>query len=442
MLSSTGVVVYVPTHRRAEKAIEGHLRNLVHNSTLTPSDKHFVLLENLVSQEDSIAHAELLKRWQKDIDIIHLDHRGQSYFIERLLQKSGKVKDERLRRILLENKFSYGRNPNLAYLVSAALGISKVIRRDSDVYNDTGMHYSALDMEVEALGRVDTSGLCYPIEGSCTNYHSEPISIVGTGTFGDPTIDRRDLFEVSPITAAKFQALGRPGVPLNEVLEEACEYLIDEPNESFVSAYYDWSRKHIEMECCGIFNLCFQLPEVPGPAIGCDYMVLDLARSLQIPVLYHSVKLRHVHDPKRPLSVAGRATYRRRDIQYIQMGHIWRSHGNTVRNASRDRFYRDGTLNTEAYVSSFKEAIAQCEYRLKEVRMGALSVLKDAYEEAPNDRLKGIISYQVNDIMLGGESIDKELLDSLYDYCYLIERWPSLVASAKAMGADSLVGKK
>mgnify|MGYP000977880259 CR=1 FL=1 len=98
MLSSTGVVVYVPTHRRAEKAIEGHLRNLVHNSTLTPSDKHFVLLENLVSQEDSIAHAELLKRWQKDIDIIHLDRRGQSYFIERLLQKSGKVKDERLRR--------------------------------------------------------------------------------------------------------------------------------------------------------------------------------------------------------------------------------------------------------------------------------------------------------------------------------------------------------
>ena len=124
------------------------------------------------------------------------------------------------------------------------------------------------------------------------------------------------------------------------------------------------------------------------------------------------------------------------------MGHIWRSHGNTVRNASRDRFYRDGTLNTEAYESSFKEAIAQCEYRLKEVRMGALSVLKDAYEEAPNDRLKGIISYQVNDIMLGGESIDEELLDSLYDYCYLIERWPSLVASAKAIGADSLVGKK
>lgn len=420
--------MYVPTSREALPAIENHLSEF--SSCRSTSKGVFILVENALDANAVLRHRKLLDAWSADIDIVHFTETVQWSFVNHLMEG---INDQRLERLLTCTDSSYGRNPNLAYLLSVSLGVRYLTRRDSDVYSHPIEGELPLALELNALGLSEPSK-DYPLLGSSPQ--STPF-VIGTGTYGDPTVDRRELFSTGMEAAVAFQALGRPGVSIERVREEALEYLVVEPARRYDSVFYDWRRQHIEMSACGLRDLFWQLPEVPASIIGCDYMNLDLARSVRLPVLYHSAKMLHQHHAGRNLDISQRIKYRIDDLRYMQMGHIWRRHGERVR-ANPSSFWSNGSLRSADYAQSFRDAAREAVNDLADVRLSAMEVFQSVASRASVDiRSRSFFGLLVEEISRCGAHIDSSVSAAIDDFCYLVEAWPRLVERASLIDSSS-----
>ena len=347
-----------------------------------------------------------------------------------------------MRQLLLPSSLSYGAGPNIAYLASANLSCQTVHRRDSDVFLDP-LRSDAypIELELRAIGnRVGEVVSGYddmhrPIAGS-----DDRVCAVGTGTFGAPTADRRDLIAAGYKYLVAFQQLGRPGILEEQVRTEALNSFIREPMTRYNDDFYEIDvNSKVEMECCCLSWITRVIPEMPTAIPGCDYMGLNVAKQTGHLALFHSRKQQHAYDATRAYSPPS-VDYCLRDLQYIQIGRLCSFHNPRIR--ANPRAFLDGEQSVrQNYVSSFRRACAESKSELSRVRLGAIHVYNAASNDAPPvvaRRLRRIS----NEIARQGEVLDEGVIMAVQNFLLLVEAWPELVAASvrlRGLLADSFV---
>ena len=432
--------MFVPTNRDCSSSIPDRFQELAWASEQKNLNVTFCLIEHAVSAKISGHHREILQNYaDRGVSIIHLTEPIQRTMVKTLLsnERLSAFDRGRLSELLLPTGVSYGRGPNLASLLAAGLNCSSIHRRDSDVYIDPlrpnswplELELGAIAVEPSEINTLVVRNLDDPtIERGATT------KVVGTGTFGAATIDRRDLFSAGLEFAVAFQQLGRPGVPVEDVTSEAIGYLIEEPKIRYDEDFYEIDiDARVEMEACCLSELQNFLPEMPTDVLGCDYMVKDLAWRIGQPILFHSRKMEHRYDPSRELYVDVQAAvdYAVRDLQYIQMGRIWRQQGTRMQE-DLSQFWDDSQLNADAYAASFREFANSSTAELVRVRTGAQKVYQDA-SRAVEGSIASRLAATAETIASLGSQIDQHVVSAVDDFAYLVEAWRGLAASADTL---------
>jgi Family of unknown function (DUF6271) len=417
-------LVYTPTNRDSTSVLLQRLEETRWAMNYADNRAIFCLIENSIDSQVSNSHRALLKELAKDIPVIHFQESDQEQFMVNLLKSKllKKYDTQFLRSLLLPTGTSYGRGPNLAYLLAVALNAESVHRRDSDVYLDEERPKELpIELEIKAidqnLGNVNIKNQKY-LDGG---YNAKSkIRIVGTSVYDSPPIDRRDLLSAGVKHLIAFQTLGRPGVPLEKVKEEAEEYLITEPKTKHSDDFYVLDTAGlVEMGSCCIAEIYKYLPEMPTYILGCDYMVNDLNWRLHNPSLFHSRKMHHLYDANRASHEANMydsVDYSIRDIQYIQLGRIWREVGKVL-DVSKLKVEK-GHFDINEYASVWEDVIERSMGALSQVRQGAIKVYSNAAKDAKSE-VKVRLESVHKAIIKADDNLDKGVINAITDFLYL-----------------------
>jgi Family of unknown function (DUF6271) len=442
-VNSRSSLFYLPTHRYCSNSI----RQLVREAAWAVSsgalrDATVCIIEHQLDSSATDRHREALlsSGTTRGMALVHFTEELKAAFVDRILAAAALPdhKRVRVREMLLPAGLSYGAGPNIAYLLASASRADLVHRRDSDIFFD-GERAEDYPARLELLGMYGEWSTLPTFPGQeRPPAPTEPVLVVGTGSFGAPTFDRRDLLTAGIEYLVKYQALGRPGVEVGDVASEAIDYIVEEPQRRYESDFFLFDEPgKIEMEACCLRGTFRILPEMPNAILGCDYLSKDIARQAGLPSLYHSRKVHHVYDANRARQADDRALvwYYIRDLQYIQMGRVWRMHNERVR-SKVERFLRDGSLVAEAYAASFREAAEVMRSELVRVRVGAETVFRRASSVASGGSARRLRLLAIEVERLGPE-IDEGVVTAVDDYCCLVETWSTLVDAAVA-GTETL----
>ncbi len=430
-------LLYMPTNRLATDAMRDILRECRWANEQVPMSTIFCLIENDLDREVSSTHRGVLEAEAPGDDLpwVHLDEERCAEFVDAVLdQVDGETPvRKRLRGLLLPSGVSYGRGPNLASLLSAALGCSLTHRRDSDVYIDE-QRPDAMPIELElAVAGLSLADLAHTVE-RLDEFNPAPkaaVRLVGTSSSGAAPFDRRDLIAAGQDFLVRFQCLGRPGADRDAVAREALDYFVREPamtyNDDFLEIDID---NRIEMQSCCFSGVQAVLPEIPTDIIGCDYMAKDLVWRCGEGLVFHSRKGRHKYSPDRDAQtdLQAQVDYVLRDVEYLQFGRIWQIHSNNLASywaAHRGLESFDAAVYTESFAAAAKAGAAE----LNEVRIGASEVFASA-AGASTKPLATRLQAVADAIDTAGTALDSHVQAAVDDFCYLVPRWGLLMEAA------------
>ncbi|MGH8963750.1 MAG: DUF6271 family protein, partial [Actinomycetes bacterium] len=278
-------------------------------------------------------------RSRHGVPVLHLTVSAWRRVLSGILAESGLDAADRDRagNLLTRQGVAYGVGPNKAFLVSAALGVDTVHRRDSDHLPDTrdgGPTYPGL-LETRAIGR--------PVRevSPITNADAVPpeqwdqiVLFTGSGMFGDPPHDRQELIAAGEEFGVRVLGLSSPWMSPENLLRDVRGYFVGESTIRYDDDFYaidDSGRTELGVSCQR--RIFLELPEMPIPnTLGCDYFQKNLLYQLDRPVMFHSRKMRHSYDARRAeSSVESYVDYSMRDLRYVVLWPIWSRHNENIR---------------------------------------------------------------------------------------------------------------
>jgi hypothetical protein len=337
-----------------------------------------------------------------------------------------------MRRLLLPDGISYGRGPNLAYLLAESLDTVSVHRRDSDITIEN-IHRLPMAMELGAINK-SLDSVKPSVRGIDTARYptSATVKIVGTGVYGDTTIDRRDLIAAGRPFLFALQALGRPDIDSKEVEKEAINFFFEAPKHRYKEDFYEPDTTGtVEMDAVCISDIYRDLPEMPTSILGCDYMVNDLNWRLHRPSPFHSRKVIHTYDTDRAdyKDLATAVNYALRDVQYIQMGRIWSKVGEQL---EQENIYEQEKFNSEPYIVLWTQITETSSDVLQDVRLGAQKIYEEA-ASATTGPLSKRLRAVADTLQETGEELDRQVVQAIDDYLNLVKAWADLMIAAREM---------
>jgi hypothetical protein len=436
-------LLYLPTHRPCAEVIADNLREVGWAADRGADRILYCVIEDRLPKQTSALHLEALRRARLEFEILHMTDQRRRAFIDAVLESSILPTSDckRLRPLLSPVSTSYGAGPNLAYLISAAAGCRFVHRRDSDVHLDSNRpNELPIELELTAISK-HLDEISVPVRNAdrVRPGYDLPVAAVGTGTFGSPTFDRRDLFVAGESFVIRHWELGSP-LEWQEARRRALGYLVDEPELRYDDDFFEVDfDNRVEMESCCIADLYWQVPEMPTDILGCDYMVKDVAALSDRLVLFHSRKMLHSYDTAREANAgSGReaVAYALRDLKYLQICRIWRAHDDRIRR-KRSVYFEEGQLRESLYCESFRSAAAESSEEVQAIRNSAKELYRAAAIAAPKPasvRL-GAVAAEIERM---GDRLDRQVRQAVDDFCFLIERWGCLMDAAAARGMSVL----
>ena len=272
---------------------------------------------------------------------------------------------DKARELLTRQGVTYASGPNKAFLTAAALGVETLHRRDSDHLPDAEEGTARLPgiMEVQAIGRRVRDVAPLRSADSLTPQElDQEILFVGSGMFGDPAHDRRELIAAGEEFGVRILGLSSPWLSPEKRLRDVRGYFTSEASVRYEEDFFqvdDSGRTELGVSC--LRRVFLNLPEMPIPdTLGCDYFQKNLLYQLSKPVMFQSRKMRHDHDAQRKQSTMAQfVDYSLRDLRYIVLWPIWSRHNENLRNAPPTFVRADGSLDTAWYAGSFRQALAE-----------------------------------------------------------------------------------
>jgi len=298
----------IPTHRECLKSIISILHEMEVYHNQTGDEPILLILDNGSSQISSINKTyfkEHKNEWNR-FRVYYIKIDNTSELIEIISQKSN-IDINVLNDLLIPEKIDYGKIYNLIYLMSSALKCSSFHRRDSDCYFDP-------DYTKENLSVIqETKFLNQPVKAVIKKEildviddvsfdDDEKILIAGSNYVGNWNIDLHELSSKNPDVAAN--------------LLEICDIPEDSIEDQVNSNYTD--KKMEQLNKRAILKTSFNVPDAPEcgnmsmseifrwipnfigeNGVGFDYFTYFMAFLFKVPIVFHQVRIPHIHDDKR-----------------------------------------------------------------------------------------------------------------------------------------------
>ncbi|WP_425338249.1 DUF6271 family protein [Streptomyces flavochromogenes] len=255
----------------------------------------------------------------------HLDEDEQRDFLREVIARSGVPAPDRVLRLMLPDRVSYGACTNRAFLLAEALGCTSVHRRDSDSryqYLD-GEPVFPLHHELTALGlrAADVAGLVSRsrLDPACAD---RPVSLVGGSFVGEMSVDVEEIRRIDPGIYEDVVGLSVP----SDYPEIWRRNLIAESFRGAGTAAYTADRTTLmsvsptRVDMCNIAFDREVYGRVPLPpatdTIGSDYFLIHLVQDARLPGVLHNRHIVNFHTDERR-SDAGFLAYQLRFAKYL-----------------------------------------------------------------------------------------------------------------------------
>lgn len=434
-------ILYIPTNRPCLPAIGNGMTECSLMAEATGEEYVFVLVEHVDSPHVPDHAAVLAKEAAvSGIPALHLTVDAWERILERVLHNAGFDDGDRdkARELLTRQGVTYASGPNKAFLTAAALGVDTLHRRDSDHLPDAeeGTARFPGTMEVQAIGRRVRDVAPLRSAGSLAPQElDQEILFVGSGMFGDPAHDRRELIAAGEEFGVRILGLSSPWLSHEKRLRDVRGYFTSEASVRYEEDFFqvdDSGRTELGVSC--LRRVFLDLPEMPIPdTLGCDYFQKNLLYQLSKPVMFQSRKMRHDHDAERKQSTMAQfVDYSLRDLRYIVLWPIWSRHNENLRNAPPTFVRADGSLDTAWYAGSFRQALAEKSLEAKGTARGFAEVFRDASRQGTGDSATRLSAVADAADELGDRVVD-QVATGIEEFCWLIERWHALVEAARSV---------
>jgi Family of unknown function (DUF6271) len=434
-------ILYVPTNRRCLAAIENGMTECAVMAKATGEEYVFVLVEHADAPHVPEHAASLAKEAAASgIPALHLTVAAWKEVLEQILcaARLDKGDCDRARELLTRQGVAYASGPNKAFLTAAALGVDTLHRRDSDHLPDTenGRARFPGAMEVQAIGRRVREVTSLRAAESLTPQElGQEILFVGSGMFGDPAHDRRELITAGEEFGVRVLSLSSPWLSQESLLRDVRGYFTSEASVRYDDDFFqidDSGRTELGVSC--LRRVFLHLPEMPIPdTLGCDYFQKNLLYQLSRPVMFQSRKMRHDHDTQRKQSTTAQfVDYSLRDLRYVVLWPIWSRHNENLRNAPPTFVRSDGSIDAAWYAGSFRRALAEKGPEAKGSAQRFAEVFRDASRKVTGVsalRLRAVADAADN----LGDNVVNQVSAGIEEYCWLIERWQNLIDAARSV---------
>lgn len=435
-------VSYMPTNRPSVDAVRYAMQEcaLLHQSS--GLEHMFILVEHDQSPHTD-EHAEVLAQSAVEYQVptLHVTTGLWEELLDQVLRElpGAEGHRERFLHLLSPSGVAYSAGPNKAFLIAAGLGVDTVHRRDSDHVpdlRDDGPAFPGV-LESKAIGRL--LGEVSPVTNLASarvDRSSEPVYFVGSGMFGDPPHDRRDLLSLDARYVAQIEQLSSPGSSLDDLLEEVHNYFVDEPATRYDNDFYELDRTgRTELGVSCLWRVFLELPEMPiRDTLGCDYFQKNLLYQLGRPVLFHSRKMRHAYDPERADGfVLDRfVDYSLRDLRYLILWQVWSAHNRFIRTHVSEYLRPDGSLDASRYANGLATAADHILPDTAGIPESFADIYAAAAAKISGSQAERLLAVSNSARTLGPAAV-QQVRQGIDDFVWLIERWGDLVSCAPAL---------
>ncbi|SEG86553.1 hypothetical protein SAMN04489712_119109 [Thermomonospora echinospora] len=416
-----GCLLYVPTHRRCLAAIESYAGECLALERERGEEIPFLVIESFPAGWIA-EHAALLRRLSAECSVTayHLVPEGRAEYVRAVVEAAvtESADRERLVRLLVSERVSYGAGPNLAALAAAALGARVLLRRDSDT----------LPMRFDGVPS-------YPGELELRALQEPQVFFVASTCVGDPPLDRRDLLAAGAEFIRRIERTVKPQLSDQEIDELVHDYLVAEPTRSYFDDFVTADRAgSVEMGVSGVRDVFRAVPEMPlTETLGSDFMQRNLLLAVRFPVLFHSRKVRHSYDEARRerLDPSAAVGYTLQDLRYLLFWRIWADQAEQIAARPRD-FWRppeapDAWLLAE---SAARAVSRQAPHLRVVVEEFAAAHLEAADAMAADGAVAARLRMTGRAALAGADRHIAEVTRGFADYCFLLRHWTALITAA------------
>jgi hypothetical protein len=435
-------ISYMPTNRPSMSAARYAMQECAVLQELSGQEHLFVLVEHDQSPHAG-EHAEVLAQGATEyrVPTLHVTTERWNEILDRILREvpGAEAERDRFLRLLSPGGVAYSAGPNKAFLIAAALGVDTIHRRDSDHIPDLREDGPAFPgvLESGVIGRL--LGEVSPVTNLATarvDRSDEPVYFVGSGMFGDPPHDRRDLLSLDSRYVAQIEQLSSPDESLDDLLAEVHTYFVDEPATRYEDDFYELDRTgRTELGVSCLWRVFLELPEMPiHDTLGCDYFQKNLLYQLSRPVLFHSRKMRHEYDSERArgFGLDRFVDYSMRDLRYLILWRVWVAHNRYIR-AHVDEYLRpDGSLDASRYASGLVNAADHVLPDTVSIPGGFADIYAQASANTSGSQAERLLAVSDSARALGPLAVG-QVREGIDDFIWLIERWGDLVSCAPAV---------
>jgi hypothetical protein len=435
-------ISYMPTNRPSVNSARYAIQECSVLQGMTGQEHLFVLVEHDRSTHAG-EHAEVLTQGATEYGVptLHVTTDRWVEILDLILRElpGAEADRERFLRLLSPTGVAYSAGPNKAFLIAAAFGVDTVHRRDSDHIPDQRADGPAFPGVLEAKAIGTLLGEVSPVTNRAAarvDRSSEPVYFVGSGMFGDPPHDRRDLLSLDARFVAQIEQLSSPDASLDDLLAEVHTYFIDEPATRYEDDFYELDRTgRTELGVSCLWRVFLELPEMPiHDTLGCDYFQKNLLYQLSRPVLFHSRKMRHEYDPERArgFGLERFVDYSMRDLRYLILWRVWTAHNRYIRAHVGEYLRSDGSLNATLYARGLADAAESVLPDTSGIPGSFADIYATAAASASGSAAERLRAVSDSARALGSLAVE-QVRTGIDDFVWLIERWGDLVSCAPAV---------
>lgn len=432
-------VIYMPSNRPGLDSLREAIEETRFLQDATGDSYVFVLIEH--GREHERRHAEALGKLAAghDVRYLHLTKDTWDAALAALLSACSftAAVRERVRRLLTTGAVAYSSGPNKCFLLAAALGVTVIHRRDSDQVADIRDGEKAFPgvLEAAAIGKAltDLPGIDLGANGTLIEHAT--IRFVGSSTYGDVGLDRRDLLAAGEDHVVTLDRLSRPQLTLSEVRAAVHRKFVVEPVLRHKEDFWDSDDPagvSVGVSC--VKDIFYELPEMPiEEMLGSDYFQKSILGALGYPVVFHSRKMQHIYDAARSLNsdMAGVTSYALRDLRNVMFLPVRTALCEDVRN--RPGYFTDGEGRIRP------DRLADQLEKVYHVHAPAMREVPRRYSEiyAAAGKATPEIATRLQAVAAAGARASQAVMDDVKkgveDYSFLIRVWKDLMANAGAM---------
>jgi Family of unknown function (DUF6271) len=439
-------LVYLPTNRECTNAIHSYSAEV----RWANEQNHSALLCVVESKDDHDAeiNEEAVKRVrQSGTPAYQFSLQDQKLFLHSVFTVSSMHVDTQrtISKCLFPTDSCYSSNPNKASLLASLLGARTIHRRDSDTYlRSMSPDFFPIMREIENLADCPQKSQ----EKKAARTGNQRFAAVGTGYFGDESLDRRMFKKYAPDLLIEHERLNSPHADDAELRKKvAYKYYWPNKMDPRAVGLPELSEDIMglsEMGCIAFDVAGGLLPELPLPnCLSTEHFHKNLLYRLNIPILYQNILVGHKSVARETIDddLADYVNYALKDAAFKALRVI----------VSRMNEAIEGCIaNTETSYSSILqfgfERYGSC--ILKAIESTQVDTVRDAilktseiYNRAATaagqpKKISGAFLMAEEEIKKRADEISQRVFAGFEAYVVLANAWDELNTSARLLGRN------